>query len=131
MLIPQLKILEGNEVVPKGFEVLRPPEETSAAKSDANGLLSTGSLVIRRADTSTVMFIEGEPMVDDLYIKAPADERLEGYFELHSQSGLSILYRFHQPLGLCDLSYASSTLDRYPLQVPRRLRSIFLRFKLM
>lgn len=90
-----------------------------------------GFLAIKRADISSVMFIRGEPLIDDVCCAALLEGEVlpEQFVELQlstsnppsSTSGGQLSYalgcHWRSGLGLCDLSYESATLDRYPLQV--------------
>jgi hypothetical protein len=97
------------------------------------------------------MFIEGEPLIDDLCIVLQSgpggdierEDIPDEYQEVEkcalttpinvhpsnatgAQSQMSFVIGYHQraALGLCDLGYDSATLDRYPLKVSLRRFSI-------
>ena len=94
-----------------------------------------GALAIKRAQASEVTFIQGEPLVDDicLVLINEGEEVPEGYVSLErllpqkesirgsktSQGLTKTVIAYHQrpAMGLCDLSYESATLDRYPQKV--------------
>ena len=95
---------------------------------------NVGALAIKRAHASEVTFIQGEPLVDDicLVLVNEGEEVPEGYVSLErmfskeqsraaksSQGVPRIVLAYHQrpAMGLCDLSYESATLDRYPQKV--------------
>jgi hypothetical protein len=118
-------------VIPFGFELI----ERSITKQYPADLENVGALAIKRATASEVMFIEGEPLVDDvcLILSNDGEEVPEGYVSLErisnvkeslrsskaSQTAVKIVLAYHQrpAMGLCDLSYESATLDRYPQKV--------------
>lgn len=96
---------------------------------------NVGALAIKRAHASEVTFIQGQPLVDDicLVLVNDGEEVPEGYVSLErapaqkdavravktSQTVSRIVLAYHQrpAMGLCDLSYESTTLDRYPQKV--------------
>lgn len=96
---------------------------------------NVGALAIKRAHASEIMFIQGQPLVDDicLVLMNEGEEVPEGYVSLEripaakessrnakaSQTSSRIVLAYHQrpAMGLCDLSYESTTLDRYPQKV--------------
>lgn len=100
---------------------------------------NVGALAVKRAHASDEQYIQGEPLVDDicLVLVNEGEEVPEGYVSLErisaqkdgsrsakSAQGLSrIVLAYHQrpAMGLCDLSYESATLDRYPQKVLHKL----------
>lgn len=100
---------------------------------------NVGALAIKRAHASEVTFIQGEPLVDDvcLVLINEGEEVPEGYVSLErilpqketsrtakTPQGISkIVVAYHQrpAMGLCDLTYESATLDRYPQRVRAHL----------
>jgi hypothetical protein len=89
---------------------------------------SSSRLIVRRAPTSGPdLFIHGSPIIDDICLvnlshdeTAPADFRTTNKY-INAKGALcdKILISYHQrdPLGLCDIQFESSTLDRYPDKV--------------
>lgn len=124
----QVKLVQPGETVPVGYELIK----SSPSGLESALLKGMGYLAVRRADTSSVMFIEGEPLLDDLCVvlRAKGEELPEGYREVEkstyhaagAQSAANAAHQFsigyHQraPVGLCDLGYDSATLDRFPQQ---------------
>lgn len=96
---------------------------------------NVGALAIKRVHASETMFIQGQPLVDDICVVLmnEGEEVPEGYVSLEripavkesnrtakpSQTSSRIILAYHQrpAMGLCDLSYESATLDRYPQKV--------------
>ena len=96
---------------------------------------NVGVLAVKRAHASDVTFIQGQPLVDDicLVLTNEGEEVPEGYVSLDrvsaqkeagrasktSQTASRVVLAYHQrpAMGLCDLSYESTTLDRYPQKV--------------
>ena len=107
---------------------------------------NVGALAIKRAQASEVTFIQGEPLVDDicLVLINEGEEVPEGYVSLErllpqkdsvrgskpSQGFAKTVIAYHQrpAMGLCDLSYESATLDRYPQKVSNHSLFIIYNF---
>ena len=107
---------------------------------------NVGALAIKRAQASEVTFIQGEPLVDDicLVLINEGEEVPEGYVSLErllpqkefvrgsklSQGFAKTVIAYHQrpAMGLCDLSYESATLDRYPQKVSNHFLFIIYNF---
>lgn len=127
----QIRLVQPGEPTPVGFELLR----NSISGAESSQLRQLGYLAIKRADTSSVMFIQGEPMIDDiccLMRPGTAEELPTGYVMVEKtaypnnataaaaaagQPYFALGYHVRSPVGLCDLRYESATLDRYPAQV--------------
>jgi hypothetical protein len=128
----QVKLIKIGDVIPVGFELL----ERSISGKWPGYIDQLGTLAIKRASTSAVMFVQGEPLVDDICIVLIVDgeEFPEGYVSLErgmqvTKEGapvkagalpvdkITIAYHQRPAMGLCDLSYESTTLDRYPEEV--------------
>jgi hypothetical protein len=125
----QIKIIKVGDVIPAGFELL----ERTISNEMPGYMGDIGTIAIKRATTSDVMFVQGEPFVDDIcfVLLCEGEEVPEGYVSLErhtpSSKGPPVLVdgktlAFHQrpAMGLCDLAYESVTLDRYPEQVNGR-----------
>ncbi len=136
----QIKLVQPGEPIPKGYELIT----KSITGLESGQIKPLGFLALKRADTSSVMFIEGEPLIDDLCLvlqpragdDIEREDIPEDYQEVERcaltapinvhpsaassvQSLVSFIIGFHRraAVGLCDLGYDSATLDRYPLQV--------------
>ena len=115
-----------------GYEIL----ERSVSGMYSGNIEGFGIIAIKRAAVSAVMYLQGEPIVDDICLVLPAqnEEVPEGYVALHFEEkiiksrfrtskpvpkSLNIIFCYHQrpAMGLCDLSYESITIDRYPQKV--------------
>lgn len=90
---------------------------------------SVSRLIVKRASINA--FLYGSPIIDDIcLVNLTREESAPSNFKtttkcLNPKPSLSdtILISFHcrDPLGLCDLQYESSTINRYPDQVSVRL----------
>lgn len=105
-----------------------------------------GVLAVKRAHASDVAFIQGQPLVDDICVVLTneGEEVPEGYVSLDrvstqkeagraaktSQTASKLVLAYHQrpAMGLCDLSYESTTLDRYPQKVRNSSSSLLYFF---
>jgi hypothetical protein len=124
-------LIKKGDVIPLGFELI----DRSVTKMFPAEIENVGVLAVKRAHASDVAFIQGQPLVDDicLVLTNEGDELPEGYVSLDrvstqketgrnaktSQTAPRVVLAYHQrpAMGLCDLSYESTTLDRYPQKV--------------
>jgi hypothetical protein len=124
-------LIKKGDVIPLGFELI----DRSITKMFSAEIENVGALAIKRVHASETMFIQGQPLVDDICVVLmnEGEEVPEGYVSLEripavkesnrtakpSQTSSRIILAYHQrpAMGLCDLSYESATLDRYPQKV--------------
>jgi hypothetical protein len=122
----QIEILHKSDPVPDGFEVIE--KMITAEKFVELNPNSSSRLIIKRAPINGAdVFIHGTPIIDDICLvnlshdeTEPADFRTTSKC-INAKGSLcdKILISYHQrdALGLCDIQFESSTLDRYPDKV--------------
>jgi hypothetical protein len=113
-------VLEG-AVIPKGFALI-----TYSVTGKLAYLNPIGFLAVRRSPNNTLQLINGLPSIDQLNVvlEAERDDVPENvhFTEVISQPspqpvpdfGVSIAYRPQPAVGIGNLSYECSTIDRYP-----------------
>ncbi len=94
--------------------------------ADINTAAAASVLIYKRADHGLTEYFVGSKFIDDICVvfEGNGEEAPEEYVLLknYANSGsppgdrVRIAYRTCVPLGLCDLKYESTTLDRYPLE---------------
>jgi hypothetical protein len=114
-------LLSPGEKLPKGFELVR-----SSTNRSASGILNNfGVLAFKRSEAANP-FLSGEELIDDICILSNEEEIPDGYTEIekngqhnHHAAQINHFFAYHvvSEMGICDLKYESSTLDRYPLEV--------------
>lgn len=130
--ICQVKFVAPGEVVPPHFELLR-----STASGKGSGYIKPhGYLAIKRAPVNEDYAISGKELLFDICIvRASLKEQIpEHYFQIEKDSvGAIAAFSSHDTIvairklpamGICDLGYAASPLDRYPLKVSRALLTL-------
>lgn len=112
-------------MVPPGFELLR-----STASGKSSGYIRPyGFLAIKRAPMTSDIYVVGHEMLFDIcVVKSSQKEAMPDYYypiEKDSTGTISaftshdsiLAVRKLPAMGICDLGYAASTLDRYPSKV--------------
>jgi len=122
--ICQIKYVAPGEVVPAGFELLR-----STASGKGSGYIKPyGFLAIKRAPVDSSIVISGHDILFDIAItRSSLKEGIpENYHPIEREHTGTMSFstidtvvsiRKLAPMGICDLGYSASPLDRYPLKV--------------
>ncbi len=121
----QIFVIQKGDELPHGCELID-KSISGEHTADLNKGAVSSMLAIRRNVISPTSYIHGSPIVDDVcvVILSKHEDIPEGYVFIDknvnkgsSGDKLYIAYRQLSPIGLCDLGYNASTLDRYPLEV--------------
>ena len=120
-----------NDEIPKGYDLVFSP----LAGLESSSILCRGYLIIKRAIYSPMRLLRADPIVDDIsLLKRSAHEELpEGYEEVDIIGGsvrdregtfsgrnavdINVVFHLRPGVGLCNLSFESSVIDRYPPSV--------------
>ena len=125
--ISDITIVYMGESVPDDFEVIE--KSLSGESFFENGsCIPRTRLAIRRASASDSAIVNGIPFIDDIGVINVTQNEVEPEgFQVVDRyvqqpkswkgDNMKIAYHKREPLGLCDLKYESSTLDRFPLEV--------------
>lgn len=107
------------EIVPWGFSLI-----DQSLGGSAECMFSSGYLAIKRANISSSLgYIIGENVIDDISAMVEDEELPEGYDIIpqssshvshHSEYHTSFCFHSRGALGICNLTYEYSTIDRYP-----------------
>ena len=115
------------EVVPQGYELLR----TIASGKSSGYIKPHGYLAIKRATVDENFALNGQEMIFDICVikTTMKDDIPDQFFPIEKDSvGAIAAFSTHDtlfvmrklpPMGVLDLGYAASTIDRYPLQVEK------------
>ncbi len=116
-------------MIPSGFELLR-----STASGKVSGYIKPyGYLSIKRATVNKEFAMNGNDLLFDICIVRnslkedvpehyyPIEKDSVGGIAAYSSQDTHFVIRKLPAMGVCDLGYAASTLDRYPLQVNHQL----------
>lgn len=123
--ISHIRYVAPGEVVPTGYELLR-----STASGKGSGYIKPfGFLALKRGSVNRDHIINGEEILFDICVikQSLKEEVPEQYYPIEKDSAASMTPSFSSPdivlvtrklpaMGICDLGYEASTLDRYPLQ---------------
>lgn len=125
-----------NDEIPKGYDLVFSP----LAGLESSSILCRGYLIIKRAIHSPMRLLRADPIVDDIsLLKRSAHEELpEGYEEVDVIGGssrdregtfsgrnavdINVVFHVRAGVGLCNLSFESRVIDRYPPSVSSAAR---------
>lgn len=114
------------EVVPQGFELLR----TIASGKGPGYIKPHGYLAIKRATVDQNFALQGQELIFDICVLKtsmreeapehfyPIEKDSVGAMTAFSSQDTLFVMRTLPPMGILDMGYAASTLDRYPHKVP-------------
>ncbi len=132
--IVQIKVIPPGQDIPKGFELIL----KSVSEAYTAYLYPTGYIAVRRAKSTAMAYIKGDPLIDDVVMiwskkNEEVPERYEEAAVVKAESSMTSMaqqmgirtmgslpenmtigYHSRRPLGLTDLRYNSATLERYP-----------------
>jgi hypothetical protein len=121
----KIVFLAPGEAIPAGYEILK-----ASVSGTASGYFKPcGYIAFKRAQARVDNFLKGDPLILYLTImkKSSKDELPENYCAIDRAYGnfnqfsgsndLVFAMLPWNPIGLCDLAYLPSMLDRYPIKV--------------
>ena len=84
-------------------------------------------LAYKQSENTNIEMIHGTTLIDDIYVlpwQNKGDELFQNFVIIDKNLNkgfkgekLNLAYHERSPLGLCDMRYQYSTIDRYPVQV--------------
>ena len=128
--IVDIEVIQRGQSARKGFLVLT-RSLSGAQIADLSGdpknerdIASHILIAVKRCSNDVENFIKGRPIIDNIcFINASQEEFPDGHVvietnvnknNLGTKEEVFLCFRRQSPIGICDMSYECSTLDRYP-----------------
>jgi hypothetical protein len=126
--LQQILVLHRNDPLPDDFEIILKSLHPEGLDSNSQ---SSSRIAVKRASLTPQALIHGVPIIDDIclvnssagetppdeyiYLDKPLDTATLSQLRL-SMEKIHLIYRHRPAMGLCDLPFEATTLDRYPMQ---------------